>query len=86
MIQVKYIWITLVVLTIFAFLVGYLEVIDATLVAILLVTTFIKGQLVIDYFMGLKNVSLSYRLIPIVWLLFIISMVAVAYYLPIEVT
>ncbi|MEA2073766.1 MAG: cytochrome C oxidase subunit IV family protein [Campylobacterota bacterium] len=82
----KYIWITLVVLTIFAFLVGYLEFIDATLVAILLVTTFIKGQLVIDYFMGLKNVSLSYRLIPIVWLLFIISMVALAYYFPIEIT
>lgn len=84
MIQMKYIWITLVVLTIFAFLVGYLEFIDATLVAILLVTTFIKGQLVIDYFMGLKNVSLSYRLFPTIWLLMIISLILLAYYLPLS--
>jgi len=29
----------------------------------LLLATFIKGQLIIDYFLGLKNVSLKYRMI-----------------------
>ena len=79
----KYIWMTLVTLTVFAFLLGYMNLISYSLVALLLVTTFIKGQLVIDYFMGLKGVSLSYRLIPTLWLLLMVSMIAVAYYLPI---
>jgi len=77
------IWIILVILTIFAFLIGYLKYVNTSLVAILLLTTFIKAQLVIDYFMGLKNVQIKYRLIPIIWLSVTISLIAVAYYLPI---
>jgi len=77
------IWIILVILTIFAYLLGYLKLINSSLVAILLITTFIKGALVIDYFMGLKTVKLKYRLIPILWLGTVISLITVAYYLPI---
>ena len=79
----EYIWLVLVILTIFAYLLGYLKYISTTLVAVLLVTTFIKGQLVIDYFMDLKEVRLKYRLIPTVWLGVVISLIAVAYYLPV---
>ena len=79
----EYTWIILILLTIFAFLLGYLDYISKYLVAVLLLTTFIKGQLVIDYFMGLKDVSLKYRMIPIVWLLITISLIATAYYLPV---
>lgn len=71
------IWIILVILTIFAFVVGHLKFIPNFLVAILLVSTFIKGQLVIDYFMDLKNVRLKYRLIPAIWLAVVISLIAV---------
>ena len=81
--NMKFIWITLISLTLFAFLLGYLQLINASLVTVLLFTTFIKGQLVIDYFMGLNNVALSYRLIPTIWLLLMVSMIALAYYLPI---
>ncbi len=77
------IWITLVVLTIFAYLIGYLKYINTSLVAILLLTTFIKGQLIIDYFMGLKDVQLKFRMIPALWLGITISLIAIAYYLPI---
>ena len=80
--RVKIIWIILVILTIFAYLLGYLKLINNSLVAILLITTFIKGELVIDYFMGLKNVRLKYRLIPIIWLGIVLLLIAVAYYLP----
>ncbi|MEA2100240.1 MAG: cytochrome C oxidase subunit IV family protein [Campylobacterota bacterium] len=76
------IWIILVILSIFAFLIGWLELVSSTIVAILLVTTFIKGQLVIDYFMGLKDVEMKYRMIPIVWLGVIIFFVSLAYYMP----
>ncbi|OQX76593.1 MAG: hypothetical protein B6D54_03570 [Epsilonproteobacteria bacterium 4484_65] len=77
------IWVVLVILTIFAYLLGYLKYVNASLVAVLLVTTFIKGQLIIDYFMGLKDVKLKYRLIPTLWLGVVISLIAVAYYLPV---
>jgi len=79
----EYIWITLVTLTLFAYLIGYLKYISTTLVAILLITTFVKGQLVIDYFMDLKEVRLKYRLIPTVWLFTVITLISVAYYLPV---
>lgn len=77
------IWIILVILTIFAYLLGYLKYINTFFVFILLLSTFIKGQLVIDYFMGLKKVQLKYRMIPTLWLSIIIMLIAVAYYLPI---
>lgn len=78
----EYIWIVLVLLTIFAYLLGYMKYINTSLVAVLLVTTFIKGELVIDYFMGLKDVSFKYRAIPIVWLVIVISLISTAYYMP----
>ena len=80
----EYIWVILVVLTIFAYLLGYLKYISTILVAVLLFTTCIKGQLVIDYFMDLKEVRLKYRLIPTIWLGIVLSLIAVAYYLPYE--
>ena len=75
-------WFTLVILTLFAFSLGVLNYINTSIVAILLISTFIKGQVVIDYFMGLKNVRLRYRLIPTMWLFMVISLIATAYYLP----
>ena len=78
--KVEIVWIILIFFTIFAYLLGKLELINTLLVGVLLFTTFIKGQLVIDYFMGLKNVSYKYRFIPTLWLILILSLVAVAYY------
>ena len=76
------IWIILLVFSMFAFFVGYLKVVSALLVALLLFTTFIKGHLVIEYFMGLKNVSWKYRLIPSLWLFIVITAISIAYYMP----
>ena len=78
------VWFSLILLSIFAFLLGYLNYINTYLVAVLLVSTFLKGQLVIDYFMGLKSVKLKYRLIPSIWLFIVISLIAIAYYYPIN--
>ncbi len=78
--KVEIVWIILIFFTIFAYLLGKLELINTLLVGVLLFTTFIKGQLVIDYFMGLKNVSYKYRFIPTLWLVLVLSLVAVAYY------
>jgi len=75
------IYITLILLTLLAFVFGWFKLMSATIVAILLVTTFIKGQLIIDYFMGLKEVQLKYRIIPIVWLFFVLIFIGIAYYM-----
>ena len=77
-------WIALVLLTLFAFLLGWLKLVSPLLVAILLLSTFVKGQLVIDHFMGLKDVRLKYRIIPTIWLIVVISSISLAYYLPIS--
>lgn len=75
------IYIILVFLTLFAFLAGLLGLVSSSIVAILLVTTFIKGQLIVDYFMGLKDVQFKYRVIPIAWLIFVLFFIGIAYYM-----
>jgi len=82
----EYVWIFLVILTIFAYLLGYLKLISTSLVGVLLLTTFIKGALVSDYFMGLKGVAGKYRFIPVIWLGVVIILIAIAYYLPVPAT
>lgn len=81
--NLEFIWIVLIILSIFAFLLGYLKLVSSSLVVILFISTFIKGQLVIDYFMGLKEVEFKYRIIPTLWLSVVLSLVALAYYVPI---
>ncbi len=78
------IWIILVLLTLFAFLLGWLKLVNSVFVSILLVSTFIKGLLVSEQFMGLKHVTLKYRMIPTIWLFLVLSLIAVAYYMPIS--
>ena len=74
-------YLALLFLTLFAFLSGWLEAINSIVIASILVTTFIKGQIIIDYFMGLKDVKFKYRMLPAVWLLFVLFMIGVAYYM-----
>ncbi|MCK5293362.1 MAG: cytochrome C oxidase subunit IV family protein [Arcobacteraceae bacterium] len=74
-------WLGLIVLTIFAFLVGWLNFISDTMLIILLLTTFMKGQIVIDYFMDLSEVEGKYRFIPTIWLGVIIFLIGIIYYI-----
>ncbi len=75
------IWLILVSLTIFAFLIGWFRVSSYLIIGILLISTFIKGELVIEYFMGLGEIKGKFRYIPTVWLATIISIIAAGYYL-----
>lgn len=80
--RIERIWIILTTLSFFAYLLGHFKLLSALMVSFLLLSTFLKGQLVIDYFMGLKETRLRYRLIPTLWLILILSLVALSYYLP----
>lgn len=83
--SVEGVWAVLIILTIFAYLLGELKLVNTLLVGILLISTFIKGHLVIDYFMGLKNVQLRYSIIPTLWLSIVIFSIFLPYYLPITI-
>ncbi len=74
------IWIVLLFLTLFAFLLGWFHNINNFSVCILLITTLLKGHLVIEHFMGLSGVQLKYRFIPTMWLGTVLFFVAVTYY------
>jgi len=78
------IWIVLLLLTLFSFGLGWLKLLSLGSFALLLLTTFIKGQLIADYFMGLKEVQGKYRFIPTIWLVVTLLLVALAYYVPLK--
>lgn len=80
--SIERIWVILTTLSLFAYLLGYFKLLSALMVSVLLLSTFLKGQLIIDYFMGLKETRLRYRLIPTLWLILILSLIALSYYLP----
>lgn len=73
-------WIILLLFSLFAFVLGRFEKVSSFFVFTLLLTTFVKGYLVIEHFMGLSEVSLKYRLIPTIWLSIVILFVAITYY------
>jgi len=75
------IWLRLVSLTLLSYVIGQFHLLESAAIVILLLITLLKGELIIDYFMGLKKVRLLYRLIPLVWLVFVLSLILLAYYL-----
>ncbi len=56
------IWIILILLTLSSALVGYFKLSGLYIVGFVLLTVIIKGQMIIDYYMGLKNVRGYWRL------------------------
>ncbi|SFV57952.1 hypothetical protein MNB_SV-9-506 [hydrothermal vent metagenome] len=75
------VYITLIIFTFFTFSLGWFELISEISIILLLITTFIKGHLVIEYFMGLNEVSGKYRYIPSIWLGVIILFIGLGYFL-----
>lgn len=79
--KLKTIWILLVFLTTLTFILGKIEFSSYIFISLLLLTTFIKGQLVIDFFMDLKYVSSKYRLIVILWLFTVIVLIGLIFFI-----
>ena len=78
--KITKIWIALLLFSLSAFILGWFEIVSSFFISVLLISTFLKGYFVIDYFMGLSEVTLRYRLIPTVWLSVVIISVAITYY------
>jgi len=77
-------WSILILLTIFAFIFGGFELGNMTIVSIILLSTIIKSQIVIDYFMGLHQVRWQWRIILYSWLLLVVGMIGLAYWLGLQ--
>jgi uncharacterized membrane protein len=74
------VWIVLVSLTLFAFIIGFFDLNSAVFVAILLISTFVKGFFVIENFMNLSEVKVKYRILPTLWLGAVMLFIAATYY------
>ena len=78
--KITKIWIALLLFSLSAFILGWFEIVSSFFISVLLISTFLKGYFVIDYFMGLNEVTLRYRLIPTIWLSVVIISIAINYY------
>jgi len=64
----------LIALTCLAFLIGLTEVSNSWFVVVLLFSTFIKGKMIIDYFMGMNEYVSRWNNFPTLWLGLVILM------------
>lgn len=80
-----YIFILLFVLTSITLFLGESTLSGLSFIIVVLFVSFLKGGLIIDYFMELKHVSFGYRFAVIFWLFIIVSVIGIAYTLPIKI-
>lgn len=73
------IWISLILLTLSTYAMGKLGFSGLVIISILLLTTAIKGVLIINDFMELKGVSLLWRALMYGWLWSVIFAIAITY-------
>ncbi len=73
------IWIVLMLLTLFSYTVGKLGLSGELAVFLLLLVSLIKGIFIIRDFMGLRGVSLIWRILMYGWLWTVISVIAITY-------
>lgn len=73
------VWLTLVVLTLLTYAIGVSGLGGAVVVAGILLSVAVKGQLVVDVFMGLKGVRSPWRWIVTGWLFIVLVLIGVAF-------
>ena len=73
------VWLTLVVLTLLTYAVGVSGLGGSVVVAAILLSVAVKGQLVVDVFMGLKGVRSPWRWIVTGWLFIVLVLIGVAF-------
>ncbi len=75
------IWVILIALTLTTAYIGYLELSGLYIVGFILLTVTIKGQLIIDHYIGLKNVRGFWRLAMLGFVYVIPGIILTGYYL-----
>ena len=75
------IYLTLIALTYLAFFIGLTEVSNVWFVAVLLLSTFVKGKMIIDYFMGMNEYLSRWNNFPTLWLGLVLLVISGVYFL-----
>jgi len=70
----------LIFLTCLAFLIGLTEVSNVWFVSVLLLSTFIKGKMIIDYFMGMKEYISRWNNFLTLWLVLVVLVIGGGYF------
>jgi len=73
------IWIALIFLTILTLFIGETGLQGKAIILTLLGVTFLKAQMIVDYFMGLRNVRWFWRIIMFSWLFLVLGLISVAF-------
>ncbi len=73
------IWVGLVSLTLLGYWIGMEGMSGNLALGLLLGAALIKGQFVITYFMEMVNAPLKWAIIPTVWLLLVLAIIALMY-------
>lgn len=79
-----FVWLVLMALTLVTLAIGQMGLSGMYVVTFLLVMTFIKGQMVADFFMGLKRVSWRWRIIVLLYLIIVCTMIGAAYWISLD--
>ena len=80
-----FIWLILVLMTLVTYAVGKLGYGGVTVVAMLLLSVSIKGQLIIDFYMGLAHVHSRLKWVVTGWLIAVVLLIGLAYWRSIQV-
>jgi cytochrome c oxidase subunit 4 len=75
------VWLTLVLLTLATYLAGRAGLGGGLVVLLLFLSVTVKGQLLAEYFMGLKRVRWPWRGVVSGWLLTVVALIGFAYWL-----
>ena len=78
------IWLILVVLTLVSFSIGEAGKTGSLAMLSLLFIALVKGQLVANYFMGLRHVAFGWRAVVLFYFLIVGGLIAVAYIMGIK--
>ena len=78
-IQATAIWLLLIGLTFVSFMIAQMGYQGAVLIAVVLMSAWLKGQMIIDSFMMLRRVRQLWRIIISVWLLVVLSVITSMY-------
>ncbi len=73
------IWLVLVALTVLTWAVGESHLGGPVIVTVVLATAFVKGQLVVEAFMGLRQVRALWRIIMFAYLLLVCALIGLGY-------
>lgn len=79
-----WVWLVLLALTVVAWGVGQLKLGGLTIVSAILLSTLVKGQMVVDFFMGLIRVRPFWRILMFAYLFIVIALIWLAYYIGLD--